>query len=67
MRVCINQAWKDSLAWERQRLHTRPRERPDVARGANGDEPAILNRHGLRSWPRIVHRDDVGVYNHEIE
>ena len=67
MRVRINQAWKDSLAWERQRLRAGPRERPDVARGSDGDEPAILDRHGLRSWTRIVHRDDVGVYNHEIE
>ena len=67
MRVRINQAWQDSLAWERQRLRAGPRERPDVARGADSDEPAILDRHGLRSWTRIVHRYDVGVYNHEIE
>jgi hypothetical protein len=42
------------------------RQRPDLRRTSHGQYPPAVQRHGLRPWPRPVHRQHSGVGHDHI-
>ena len=66
MRVRIDESRRDGHLAGIE--HRRPpgRQVPDIAGGADGDEPAVLHRKRVRPGLRRIHRQHVGVHDNEI-